>query len=80
VQSRRRLFDWRLILFTKDQHLAGNDKHRHESFPPEGDGGLAPDMYGVPKIEDSEHRCQADEPNPSSTVYPPSMPSDSSGH
>jgi hypothetical protein len=50
VQSRRLLFDWRLTLFTKDQHLAGNDKHHHEGFPPEGDGGLAPDVYGVPKI------------------------------
>jgi hypothetical protein len=80
VQSRRLLFDWRLTLFTNEQHMAGNDKHHHEGSSPEGDGGLAPDVFGLPKIEDSEHRCQAGEPNPSSTVHPPSMPSDSSGH
>jgi len=80
AKPRRLLFDGRLSLFTKGQYLAGHEERHREGLRPGADGGFAPDVYGVPQTEDSEHRCQAGEPNPSSTVHPLSMKSGSSGH
>ena len=62
----RLLFGGRLTLFTKGQHLANDEKHHRDGFHPGADGGLAPDVDGVPQAQDSERRCQAGEPNPSS--------------